>query len=128
MPSLQEICDESRSKLKALQQKSWTQTDKATLEELYITVRKLRDRGVDSTITDIETGVYHIRSITRHTHYISPMKKILIGITFAFLSASTVRYWMGKVEPMIENYIQQRQSSVEQKYFANIDRILYGQK
>jgi hypothetical protein len=53
-------------------------------------------------------------------------KKMLITGGLAFLSACTVRYWLDKIEPVIEWYKHPSAYSEPASKYADIDEILQG--
>jgi hypothetical protein len=119
MATQQELYETSCNTIRLLQEKR--NTDRATIDELYGTVRSLRKQSDHQAIKDLETEVKRMRTDLQHTH-LSPVKKMILGIGLAFLSASAARYWINKIEPVIQAYVSQH--SPEQVYFATIDKIL----
>jgi hypothetical protein len=78
------------------------------LREIAQGIRALQQHMPDpmltSTLQSLEARVSALHHDIVKEKAMSLGKKILLGLGLAFLSASTIRYWLDKVEPIIEGY------------------------
>lgn len=124
-----------RRSLEKLQAKEWSLTDKQNLECLYNSVRALRAQSsgeLAHAIGGLESEVRRMRTELHHTHYMSPLKKVVLGLGLAFLSASAARFWINKLEPVVETYVHEyimrHPPTPEEQYFHTIDQVLHGEQ
>jgi hypothetical protein len=95
---------------------AWKQKDGKELCEVYLKLRRFGQRypadpAIKSSLQALERRVEEVR---KELHGSSGWgKKIVLTLGLTFLSACTVRYWIDKLEPLIEDYAIQQQANAQ---------------
>jgi hypothetical protein len=80
------------------------QPEKDCIDDLVLRVSNLEkhsysERYLTQSIKELQAGMRRVENTIKGPHY-SLGKRILIGLSIAFLSACTIRYWLDKIETL----------------------------
>ena len=89
--------------------KPWLVADRDRLSGLLSQTHALAgiaDRRLAGDILTLEQRMETAQSALSVSKRITTAKKVLLMLGLAFLSASAVRYWMDKLEPVVADYVR----------------------